>query len=180
MILNGPPGVSRGVLDALVPEGGVAHAQYPELRCHPIQIQADPIEIGVGGAVRQSRGDRILRRRRLGNRLGGGIEQNGVDIGEFPKHLQESAKLGCRCVAHGARDQFELDTAVWTAIQDARDELPGTRGREGVSVPVKDAEELWPEADKGNHFRAYAGINRTVVVSKEVPDDMEPTANDQG
>jgi len=159
VVLDGPLGVTGGVLDALVPEGGIAHAQDAKLGGHAIEIEADAVEIRVGGAMGEGRRDCVLCRRRVRYRLTAWIEQNAVDIGKLPKHLQESTKLGCGCAAHRAGEQLELDTAVWSAIQDARDELPGTWGREGVGVPVEDAEQLWPEADEGNHLRPNACVD---------------------
>ena len=54
VILNGPLRVAGCVLDLLVAEGGIAHAQHAKLGGHAIEIQANPVEIRVGGTVGES------------------------------------------------------------------------------------------------------------------------------
>jgi hypothetical protein len=51
MVLNCPLRIAGCVLDLLVAEGGIAHTQHAKLGRHAIEIQADAVEIRVGGAM---------------------------------------------------------------------------------------------------------------------------------
>ena len=51
MVLHGPLGVARGTAYGWLPKGRVAHAQHPKLSGQAIQIQADAVEVGIGGAT---------------------------------------------------------------------------------------------------------------------------------
>jgi hypothetical protein len=51
MVRSCPFGVSGGVLDLLIAEGGIAHAQDAKLGGHAIEIQANAVKICVRGAM---------------------------------------------------------------------------------------------------------------------------------
>jgi len=51
VVLNGPLGVTAGVFDLRIAQAGIAHTQNAKLGAHAIEVQADTIEIRVGGAM---------------------------------------------------------------------------------------------------------------------------------
>ena len=61
MVLYGPLHVARGRADGWFAEGGVAHAEHAELSGQAIQVQADAVKVGIGGASSQGRSHCILR-----------------------------------------------------------------------------------------------------------------------
>ena len=62
VVVDCPLGITRGTANGWRSECGVADAEHAELGGQPIQIQADPVEVRVGGAPRECGSDRILCR----------------------------------------------------------------------------------------------------------------------
>ena len=63
MVLHGPLGVASGTANGWLTKAGVTDTEYPKLGGQAIQIQADAVEVGIGGAASQRGGDRVLRGR---------------------------------------------------------------------------------------------------------------------
>ena len=51
VVLNGPSGVASGTAYGWLAKGGVAHTEHAKLGRQAIQIQADAVEVGIGGAT---------------------------------------------------------------------------------------------------------------------------------
>ena len=96
MVLDGPLHEARGRADGRLAEGGVAHTQHAKFGGQAIQVQADAVEVGIGGTPGQCRSHRILRGGILRNRFLGGVQQDGVDAGQFTEEPDEGGKLGSR------------------------------------------------------------------------------------
>ena len=51
VVLDGPFGVASGTANGWCPERGVTDTQHAKLSWQSIQIQADAVEVGIGGAA---------------------------------------------------------------------------------------------------------------------------------
>ena len=114
--------VSGGALDLLIAEDGIARTQHAKLGGHGGEIQADAVEIRVGGAMSEGGRDCVLWRVRY--RLTSWIQQDGVDIGQIPEHPQEPGKLCGRSRSCRASKHFVFDTRIGAAVEDAGNKLP--------------------------------------------------------
>jgi hypothetical protein len=61
VIFDGPLGVTSGATNGWCPQGGVAHTEHAELGGQSVQIEANAVEVGIGGASGQRGGDCVLR-----------------------------------------------------------------------------------------------------------------------
>ena len=96
MVLHRPLGVASGTPNGGGVERGVAHAQHSKLRRQAIQVQTNAVEVSVGGAPRQRGSHRILCGRVLRDRLLERVQQDGVDVGQFPEHSEEALRTPWR------------------------------------------------------------------------------------
>lgn len=89
MVLHGPLRVPSRVAKGWRPQRGIPHTQNSKLCGHAIQVQADPVEVSVGGASGEGRSHSVLRGSIFRNRFLGWVQQNSIDVGQFPEHPQE-------------------------------------------------------------------------------------------
>jgi len=136
VILYGEFHEAGGRPDSRLAKGGVADAQHAELSWQAIQVQANAVEVGIGGAASQCRRDRILRCGILRHGFLGGIQQNGVNVGQFSEHSEKRRKFGGGAGPYCAGNQLMLHRGIRPRVQYARYELPGPRRRKGVGVAV--------------------------------------------
>jgi hypothetical protein len=54
---------------------------------------------------------------------------------------------------HSPSKHLVFHTRIRTAVENARNELPGARGRKRVSVAIEGAQQLRPKADESNDLR---------------------------
>jgi hypothetical protein len=80
VVLDGPLSVTSGTPNGGIAEGGVTHTQNSKLGRQAIQIHANAVEVGIGGAASQRGGDRILRGGGFGDRFLERVQQDGIDI----------------------------------------------------------------------------------------------------
>ena len=128
VVLDSPLGVAGGTPNGRLAERGVAHTQHPKLRGQAIQIKADAVEVSVGSASGQGRSHRILRGCILRHRFLGWVQQNGINVVQFPEHPQKGRELRGRAGAHRSRYDFVLNGWVRLRVEgleNARDKLPG-------------------------------------------------------
>jgi len=90
VVLNGPFRVASGTAYGWLAKGGVAHTQHARLSWQPIQIQADAVKVSIGSASGQRGSHRVLRGCILRHRFLKGIQQDSIDVGQFPEHPQKS------------------------------------------------------------------------------------------
>ena len=57
MVIHGPLGVTSRASDGWHPECSIPHAQHSKLGGQAIQVQANAVKVGIGGASRQRRRD---------------------------------------------------------------------------------------------------------------------------
>ena len=89
VVLHGPLGVASGAANGWRPQRGILHTQYSKLGWQAIQIQANAVEVGIGSASGQGRSHRVLRGCIFRHRFPGWIQQNGINVGQFPEHPQK-------------------------------------------------------------------------------------------
>src|SRR5579864_5892271 len=53
VVVDCPLGITRGAANAWRSEGGVAHTQHAKFGGEAAQVQADAVEVGIGGTPRQ-------------------------------------------------------------------------------------------------------------------------------
>lgn len=115
MVVDSPPGVASGTANGGCPKGGVAHTEHQKLGGQAIQVEADAVEVGVGGASGQGRSHRILRGCILRHRFLGWVQQDGIDVGQFAEHPQKSREFRGRAGPHRSCDDFVLNR--WIRLQ---------------------------------------------------------------
>src|SRR5690242_5383203 len=81
--------MSSGTANGWLAEGGVTHAKDSKLGRQAIQVQADAVEVDIGGASGKCESDRILCRCVLWGGLLQRVQQNSVDVGQFQEPPQE-------------------------------------------------------------------------------------------
>ena len=117
MVVHCPLGVPSGTANAGRPKRGVTHAQHSKLGRQAVQVQADTVEVGIGGTPRQRGSDGILGGSVLRDRLLERVQQNGIDVGQFPEHSKESRKFRRGPAANGSRDDFVLNRWVRLRVE---------------------------------------------------------------
>jgi len=128
VVLDGPLGVPSSAANGWLAEGGVVHTRHSELGRQAIQVQADAVEVGIGGAAGQGRSHRVLRGCVLWDEFLGWVQQNGINVGQFPEHPQKGGEFRGRAGPHRSRYNFMLNR--WArlrveGIENARDTFPG-------------------------------------------------------
>ena len=85
VIFYRPADITGGTANGWLAKGRIPHTQHAELGGQAIQVQADAVEVGIGGASGQSRSHCILCCGILRHRLLGGVQQYGIDVGQLAK-----------------------------------------------------------------------------------------------
>ena len=89
VVLDSPLGVAGGTPNGRFAERGVTHTEHPKLGGQAIQVQANAVKVGIGGASRQRRSDCVLRSCVLRHGFLIWVQQNGVDAGQLSESSEE-------------------------------------------------------------------------------------------
>ena len=117
VVFNGPFGIARGTANRWLSNGGVAHTEHPKLGRQAIQVQADPVKVGIGGTAGERGGDRILSGRILRHWFLSWVQQDGIDVGQFPEHSHKRREFRGRACAHRSCYDFVLDGWVRVRVE---------------------------------------------------------------
>ena len=115
-------------------------------------------EVLVGGATGEAGGDGAEGRGFVGDRRGGGVQQDAVERGQGAEHAQEAGELDGGAAADGALVEGELDLGWRSGGEDVRDRGPGARGGEGFFGRLEAVQQVGAPAQEGDDLRPQIGL----------------------